>query len=45
MTFKKTAESLPKGAHTLERNYYVDQDILQREYDNILLNNWICEGS
>ena len=44
MTFKKTAESLPKGAHTLERHYYVDPDILQKEYDNIFLNNWICAG-
>ena len=30
MTFKKTAETLPHGAHTLERDYYVNPDILQK---------------
>ena len=44
MTFKKTAETLPHGAHTLERDYYVNPDILQKEYENIFLNNWICAG-
>ena len=44
MTFKKTAETLPKGAHTLERDYYVNPSILQREYDNIFFRNWICAG-
>ena len=44
MTFKKTAETLPKGAHTLERRYYIDSNIIQKEYDNIFLNNWICAG-
>ena len=44
MTFKKTAETLPHGAHTLERDYYVSPDILQKEYENIFLNNWICAG-
>ena len=31
MEFKKTAETLTKGAHTLERDYYVNPDILQKE--------------
>ena len=44
MTFKKTAETLPKGAHTLERDYYVNPSILQREYNNIFFKNWICAG-
>ena len=44
MSFKKTATTLPKGAHTLERDYYVNPDILQKEYKNIFLNNWICAG-
>ncbi len=44
MTFKKTAETLPKGAHTLEREYYVEPKILQKEYDNIFLDSWICAG-
>jgi len=44
MTFKKTAETLPKGAHTLERDYYVNPSILQREYNNIFFRNWICAG-
>ena len=44
MTFKKTAETLPKGAHTLEQNYYVNPEILQKEYENLFLNNWICAG-
>ena len=44
MTFKKTAETLPKGAHTLERNYYVNPEILQKEYENLFLNKWICAG-
>ena len=44
MSFKKTAETLSKGAHTLERDYYVSPDILQKEYENIFLNHWICAG-
>jgi len=44
MAFKKTAETLPKGAHTLEQNYYVNPEILQKEYENLFLNNWICAG-
>ncbi|MBT5116265.1 MAG: aromatic ring-hydroxylating dioxygenase subunit alpha, partial [Candidatus Marinimicrobia bacterium] len=44
MTFKKTAETLPKGAHTLERDYYVNPSILQREYHNIFFKNWVCVG-
>ena len=44
MTFKKTAKTLPQGAHTLERKYYVNPDILEKEHDNIFLRNWICAG-
>ena len=44
MSFKKTAETLREGAHTLERDYYVSPQILIKEYDNIFLNNWICAG-
>ena len=44
MSFKKTAETLRDGAHTLERDYYVNPQILIKEYDNIFLNNWICAG-
>ena len=44
MSFKKTAETLRKGAHTLERDYYVSPQILIKEYDNIFLNNWVCAG-
>ena len=44
MTFKKTAETLEPGAHTLEREYYTSSDVLQKEYENLFLNNWICAG-
>ena len=44
MTFKKTAETLLKDAHTLDRDYYVNPEILKKEYKNIFLNNWICAG-
>ena len=32
MNFKKTAETLTKGAHTLERNFYTSTEILNKEY-------------
>jgi hypothetical protein len=35
MTFKKTAETLEPGAHTLEREYYTSSDVLQKEYENL----------
>ena len=44
MNFKKTAETLIKDAHTLEQDYYINPDILQKEYENIFLKNWICAG-
>ena len=44
MTFRKTAETLKPGAHTLGREYYTSSDILQKEYENLFLNNWICAG-
>lgn len=42
--YKKTAETLTKGAHTLEREFYIDPEILKKEFDNIFLKNWICAG-
>ena len=44
MTFRKTAETLKPGAHTLGREYYTSSDILQKEYENLFLYNWICAG-
>ena len=35
---------MPQGAHTLERNYYVNPDMLKKEYDKLFLNQWICAG-
>ena len=32
MNFKKTADTLTKGAHTLERNFYTSSEILNKEY-------------
>ena len=39
MSFKKTADTLRDGAHTLERDYYVNPQILIKEYDNIILES------
>ena len=44
MNYKKTAETLIKGAHTLDHKYYVEQGILEEEYKNIFLKTWICAG-
>ena len=44
MTFKKTADTLIQGAHTLKRDYYTSKKILSQEYDNIFFNHWICAG-
>ena len=44
MTFKKTADTLIEGAHTLERDYYTSNEILTQEYENIFFNHWICGG-
>ncbi len=44
MKFKKTAETLEQGSHTLERNYYINPEILSKEYENIFLKNWVCAG-
>ena len=44
MNYKKTAETLVKGAHTLEHKYYVQKGILKEEYKNIFLKTWICAG-
>ena len=40
MKYKKTAETLEKGSHTLERNYYINPEILSKEYENIFLKKW-----
>ena len=39
MSFKKTSETLIKGSHTLDQKYYLNQDILDQEYNNIFLNH------
>ena len=44
MNFKKTAETLTKGAHTLERNFYTSTEILNKEYKNIFQSQWVCVG-
>ncbi len=44
MVFKKTVETLDKGAHTLDRKFYLNSNILKKEYENIFLSNWICVG-
>ena len=44
MSFKKTSETLIKGSHTLDQKYYLDQDILDQEYNNIFFKSWICAG-
>lgn len=44
MTFKKTAETLRQGAHTLSREYYTDPKILELEYEKIFYKNWLCVG-
>ena len=42
MSFKKTAETLIKGSHTLDQKYYLNKDILDQEYNNIFFKSWIC---
>ena len=44
MIFKKTADTLIQGAHTLERDYYTSKNILSKEYEKIFLNHWLCAG-
>ena len=44
MTFKRTADTFEAGAHTLSREYYTDTAILEKEYQQIFLKNWICIG-
>ena len=36
MVFKKTVETLDKGAHTLDRKFYLNSNILKKEYENII---------
>ena len=44
MTFKKTASTLSKGAKTLGRKYYTSKKILDKEYETLFYNDWICAG-
>ena len=44
MSFKKTADTLTKGAHTLERDFYTSSQILNNEYKKIFQSQWICVG-
>ena len=44
MNFKKTADTLIKNSHTLDRKYYMSKKILNKEYENIFFNQWICVG-
>ena len=44
MSFKKTADTLTKGAHTLERDFYTSSTILNQEYKKIFQSQWICAG-
>ena len=44
MSFKKTADTLSKGAHTLERDFYTSSQILNDEYKKIFQSQWICVG-
>ncbi len=44
MNFKKTADTLELGAHTLQREYYIDPNILDKEYKSIFQKQWICVG-
>jgi len=44
VSFKTTAETLDIGSHTLEREYYIDHEILKKEYEKIFHGQWICAG-
>jgi len=44
LSFKKTADTLSKGAHTLERDFYTSSQILNNEYKKIFQSQWICVG-
>ena len=44
MSFKKTADTLSKGARTLERDFYTSSQILNDEYKKIFQSQWICAG-
>ena len=44
MSFKKTATTLSKGAKTLGRKYYTSKKILDKEYETLFYNDWICAG-
>ena len=42
--YHKTAATLIKDAKTLDRKYYLDNDIFHSELDNIFYKNWLCIG-
>ena len=44
MSFKKTASTLSKDAKTLGREYYTSEKILDKEYEALFYNDWICSG-
>ena len=44
MNYRKTAETLPRKAQTLSREYYIDTEILNEEFSKIFMNSWICVG-
>ncbi len=44
MKFKRTAETLESDSHTLERKYYIDNNILEKEYQKIFHKQWLCVG-
>ncbi len=44
MSFKKTAETLTRDAHTLDRDFYTSSKIFNQEYKKIFQSQWICAG-
>ena len=45
MKFRKTAETLEEGARTLDRDYYVNPKILNKEYEKIFLSAFFPDNS
>jgi len=44
MIFLKTAETLQSGAKALPVEFYTESAILEREFETIFLEQWICAG-
>tara|TARA_Y100000590_G_scaffold468069_1_gene649237 strand:+ start:764 stop:1882 length:1119 start_codon:yes stop_codon:yes gene_type:complete len=42
--FLKTPEALEAGACTLPREYYIDPEILDKEFEQLFQKNWLCAG-